>query len=86
MGFEEDRGTISGTDSQYLDKPLPVYRTYIGRISFYFETFWVVSRCFKHRVYNQRGSTQNVWENTICFCFSEKCCAPPRHIGNGQSN
>ena len=59
MGFEEDEGTISGTDSQYLDKPLPVYRTYIGRISFYFETFWVVSRCFKHRVYNQKRGEQD---------------------------
>ena len=86
MGFEEDRGTISGTDSQYLDKPLPVYRTYIGRISFYFETFWVVSRCFKHHVYNQKRGDHAIWENTICFCFSEKCYAPPHHIGNGQSN
>ena len=37
MGFEVDEGRISGSDPKYLDKPLPVYRTYIGRISCYFE-------------------------------------------------
>ena len=37
MAFMRHKGTMYGNESFNLDKPLPVYRTYIGRISCYFE-------------------------------------------------